>query len=81
MELTQDHLQVAYNAWAAAQDGGGVVIDEPGLYPAAHELAEEGWLERRFVTSPGEMSWWCTSAAETALDLNALMGSAEGRQN
>jgi len=80
MELTPEHLQVAFNAWAAAQDGGGVVIEEPGRYPAAHELAEQGWLERRFEPD-GAMSWWWTPAAEGALDVNALLESAVGRQN
>jgi hypothetical protein len=81
MELTDEHLQVAFNAWAAAQDGGGVVIDDPGLFPAADELAEQGWLRRRFVTEPGEMSWWWTPAAEHALDVAGLLRAAEGREN
>ena len=72
MELTQEHLQVAFNAWAAAQDAGGVVIEDPGLFPAAHELAEQGWLRRRFVTKPGDMSWWWTPAGDVALELGAL---------
>jgi hypothetical protein len=81
MDLTDTHMQVAYGAWAAAQDGGGVVIDKPILFVAAHELAEHGWLRRRYVTEPGELSWWWTPAADTALGLNALMESGAGRQN
>ena len=65
---------------AAAQDGGGVVLDDSGLYPAAHELAEQGWLRRRFVTDDSTMSWWWAAAAETALDLSALVDVA-GREN
>ena len=56
------------------------MIEEPGRYPAAHELAEQGWLERRFEPD-GAMSWWWTPAAEGALDVNALLESAVGRQN
>jgi hypothetical protein len=81
MELTSDHLRVAFNAWAAAQDGGGVVIEDPDFYPAAVELSEAGWLKRRFVTEPGEMSWWWTATAKAALKFNALLESADGREN
>jgi hypothetical protein len=42
MELRQEHLHVAFAALGAAQDGGGVVLDDPGLYVAAHSLAEAG---------------------------------------
>jgi hypothetical protein len=80
LEPTDDHLRIAGAAWAAAQDGGGVVLDDPGLYPVAHELAEQGWLQRRFVTEPGELSWWWTPAAETALGLSAL-SDVTGREN
>jgi hypothetical protein len=78
VELTQEHLRVAYSAWAAAQDGGGISLDDPGLYPAAIELADQGWLRRRFVTEPGELSWWWTAAADTALALSGLT-DVEGR--
>jgi len=79
MEFRQDHLHVAFAACAAAQAGGGVVLDDPGLYVAAHDLAEQGWLERRFVTH-GELSWWWTPAAETAVGLSALT-DVTGREN
>jgi len=72
VELTQDHLHVAFSAWAAAQNDGGVVLEEPGLYPAAHQLAEQGWLQRRFVTDRGEPSWWWSPRAELALERSAL---------
>jgi hypothetical protein len=77
MELTPKHLQVAYNAWAAAQAGGGVVLEDPGLYPAAVELADQGWLQRRFVAEPGALSWWWTGAAETALEVAALADASD----
>jgi hypothetical protein len=79
MLLTLEHLDIAFTAWAAAQDGGGVAL-APELVPAAHELAEAGWLQRRFVTD-SEMSWWWTPAADTALGFSSLLNSHEGRHN
>jgi hypothetical protein len=77
MDLKQDHLYVAFAAWAAAQKGGGITVGANHLH-AAHDLAEEGWLERRFVT--GDLSWWWTTAADTALALDALTDVSD-RQN
>jgi hypothetical protein len=45
MELTKDHLTAAFDAWAAARDGNGIVIHDE-YYPEAHELAAAGWLAR-----------------------------------
>jgi hypothetical protein len=80
MELTADHLQLGLGAWAAAQDGGGVVLDDPGLYPAAHELAEQGWLKRPFVTDDAALSWWWSQRADLALALSALTGRRRPRE-
>jgi hypothetical protein len=44
------------------------------------ELAEQGWLQRRFVGPSDVMSWWWSPQAETALAINALT-SAEGPHN
>jgi hypothetical protein len=79
MEFTETQQEILVNAWLLARDGKGQVITNDA-YPDAHELAEAGWLERRFEPD-GEMSWWWTPAAETALDMNQLMQSTEGRQN
>lgn len=81
MELNDDHMHVLYHAWAASRGNGGIVLEDPGLYVEAHELAEHGWLRRRFVTDDGEMSWWWTPQAEHALDVNQLVQSANGREN
>jgi hypothetical protein len=62
-----------------ASRGEGIVI-ESDAFPDAHELAELGWLERRFQPD-GELAWFWTPAAETALDVNSLLQGAEGRQN
>ena len=81
MELTKDHMHVLYRAWAASRSGGGIVLEDLGLYVEAQDLAERGWLERRFVTDDGEMSWWWTPAAEMALDLNALTANRSSAVN
>lgn len=62
---------------ARTRNKGQVVTDD--AYPDAHEPAEHGWLERRF-TDDGEMSWWWTPQAETALTLAALTDTT-GREN
>jgi hypothetical protein len=50
-----------------AQDDNGIVTKH-GYYPAAHELAEHGWLTRRFEAN-GDMSWHWTPAGATAFDI------------
>ena len=70
MNLTESQQQILFNAWLFARYGNGQVVTDEAI-PDAHELAEQGWLERRFEPD-GEMSWWWTSQAETALELGAL---------
>jgi hypothetical protein len=48
------------------------VLGDVGLFLAAHELAEQGWLQRPLVTEPDGRSWWWSPRAELALELNAL---------
>jgi hypothetical protein len=79
MGFTEDQLLVASDAWAAARKGGGLVLKHE-FYPAAHDLAEAGWLSRRFEPD-GEMSWWWKPEAELTLDVSALMRSTDGRVN
>ena len=69
MNLTPVQQEILYRAWLFARAGNGQVVTDEAI-PDAHRLAEAGWLERRFVD--GEMSWWWTSQAETALELGAL---------
>lgn len=78
MELTETKLDLLFTAWALARENKGMVIKDDA-YPAADDLAEHGWLERRFEPD-GEMSWWWTGAGETALELVALM-NVDGRHN
>lgn len=78
MDFTEVQQDLLIAAWATARDGNGIVIEDHA-YPDAHDLAELGWLERRFEPD-GEMSWWWTQQAETALETSALTNVA-GRQN
>ena len=78
MELTQAHLTVVFSAWAAAQDGNGIVI-LPEFYREADELAEAGWLRRGFEPD-GAISWWWSPRAELALELSGL-ADVTGRDN
>jgi hypothetical protein len=79
MELTQEHLHILHRAFLLSLDGCGQVL-KPEAYPEADDLAEQGWLERRFEEN-GDLSWWWTPQAETALNYGSLMNAAEGREN
>jgi hypothetical protein len=72
-ELTDAQAELAAAAYLLALDGRGMVISDDA-YPDAHALAERGWLQRRFEDD-GEMSWWWTPQAETALGINAMLAS------
>ena len=60
---------------------GGIALEDPGLYVEAHELAERGWLERRFVGTDREMAWFWSRNAEMALDLNVLTANRSSAVN
>jgi hypothetical protein len=81
MDFTDTQCDLPFAAWAITRDGSnkGMVL-EANAYPDAHELAEQGWLQRQFQPN-GEMSWHWTPQAETVLNIDALMSSAEGRHN
>lgn len=78
-EFTETEQEILTNAYFLAREGKGQVL-EPFVYPEACRLADAGWLERRFEDN-GDVSWWWTDHAETALDLNALTASVQGREN
>jgi hypothetical protein len=59
-------------------DGSGIVIINDA-YPAAHELAEAGWLERYFHAE--ELCWRWSQQGDTALELSDLLSAAQGREN
>ncbi len=79
MELSDNQKEILFNAYALAAAGRGQVVADDCV-PECHALAEAGWLERR-VEPDGELSWWWTRSAEMALDVNALVASADDRQN
>jgi hypothetical protein len=54
VHLSPEQLDILCAAWAAGRDGRGVVITNDA-YPAAHRLAEVGWLQRRFQGRYGEI--------------------------
>ena len=47
MDFTDEQAEILFRAWALAQEGRGQVLENWAI-PAAHQLVEEGWLERRF---------------------------------
>ncbi|MET0811059.1 MAG: hypothetical protein ABWY65_08105 [Thermoleophilaceae bacterium] len=62
------------------QRGGGFPLGRRS--PRSIESkADTGWLERRTVDATGDRAWFWTRQAETALDMNALNQSVEGRDN
>jgi hypothetical protein len=80
MEFTDTQAEILVNAWLLSRDGKGQVL-EGWAEPDAERLGEAGWLERRTVDANGDTAWFWTREAETALDVNALNRSVEGRQN
>jgi hypothetical protein len=78
MHLTTEHLELAAAAHFASLDGKGIVITDDA-YVVAHDLAEHGWLQRRFQPD-GELSWHWTPQADTALGLSNLL-DVQGRDN
>ena len=75
--MTETHLELLFGAKMVAP--GGIVIAD-AVYPQAHELAEQGWLERR-SDQDGEPVWHWTQSAETALELSAVVVDANSRHN
>jgi hypothetical protein len=72
VDLTADECRVAFSAWAASRTGGGIQLEDGADYPAAHALAERGWLRRGFVR--GALSWFWTAQADQALAVADLTG-------
>jgi hypothetical protein len=82
MDLTDKQYELLLEAWAISQaDPPMGMVLKPDCFPDAHELAEQGWLERKFVDPAGDMSWHWTRAADAAFDFSDLLQSAAGRQN
>jgi hypothetical protein len=77
MDLSNEHLEVAFDAWLCAQHGLALVVDADH-FVAAHQLCEQGWLKRE--PSGETMAWRWTEASDVAL-LNAALVDVEGREN
>jgi hypothetical protein len=78
MEFNETQREILYRAWLLARSGNGQVVSDEAV-PDAHRLAEAGWLDRYF--RDGQLCWRWSRAAEHALDVNALVRSADGREN
>lgn len=76
MDLTDTQMELCFNAWTLARAGHGMVITDDA-YPDAHELAERGWLERRFQPD-GELAWFWSPAGDQALELSSLLNDYQG---
>lgn len=77
--FTPIQLDLLFAAWATSKDGNGIAITDKAT-PDAEDLLERGWLERRTEPS-GDVSWWWTPAAESALDINAMLTRYAGAVN
>jgi hypothetical protein len=79
-DLSPELLDLLFKAWTAhtAMGGGIVVTDE--TYPAAHRLAEAGWLTM-CIEDDGEFSWHWSHMAEQALRAGALITDSKDRRN
>ena len=71
MEFTDTQAEILVNCWLLAREGKGQVLED-WAEPDAQQLADAGWLERRTVDATGDVCWFWTRQAETALDMNAL---------
>jgi hypothetical protein len=78
MTFTDTEAEILVNAWLLAREGKGQVVEDWAL-PDADRLEQAGWLEHRCVKQG--IAWFWTPQAETALDMNALNQSVEGRRN
>ena len=67
MQFNETQQELLVNAYLLSREGKGQVIADHA-YPDAHR-AGRGRLARALHFEPdGEMSWWWTTTAETALD-------------
>jgi hypothetical protein len=80
MTFNDVEAEILVNAWLLARTGQGQILEDWAV-PDAERLSEAGWLEQRTVDATGETCWFWTREAETALDLNALNQTVEGRDN
>jgi hypothetical protein len=70
--MTDEQLNILYRAWVLSHNRAGQVL-EPWAYPDAHQLCEQGWLDRRIQDDV--VTWWWSDRADLALSLDALIDS------
>ena len=66
--MTDEQLEVLFQVWLVSRHGLGAVLNDDAI-PAAHRLAEEGWLRREITDDTDQLCWFWTEKAETALRL------------
>ena len=79
MDFTERQLDLLYSAWVLSHDDKGLVPADSAT-PDAEELADHNWLERRPLEN-GDVSYFWTHWAETALGLVGLTTNAHERTN
>ena len=72
--MTTEQLEILADLWAASRSGLGAVLNDDAI-PAAHQLAEQGWLRREVTDDTDQLCWFWTEKAETALRLAVAAGS------
>jgi hypothetical protein len=68
--LTEDDKVVAFDLWVARLNSKAGAV-KPEYLPAAHNLAERGWLSRRIEND--DLIWEFTDQGLTALELSGLL--------
>jgi hypothetical protein len=71
-QLTKDELQVCLDLWACRLNHKAGAV-KPEYLPAAHNLAERGWLSRRIENDDVILEF--TDQGLTALELSALQAN------
>ena len=66
--MTTEQLEILADLWAASRSGLGAVLNDDAI-PAAHQLAEQGWLRREVTDDTDQLCWFFSEKAEVALQL------------
>ena len=77
MDFTDTQKELLFGAWGLFHESGSGFVVTDDAFADAYRLEEAGWLESR-VEANGDLSWWWTPAAETALALGNLSTTPEG---
>ena len=55
--MTTEQLEILADLWAASRSGLGAVLNDDAI-PAAHQLAEQGWLRREVTDDTDQLCWF-----------------------